>query len=203
MDTSSEIAIKLPVKIKYEALQQMINKKLVDQYVEKENEAGEATRYAQIIDAEIVHSTEHPYDLDMYVGVKMLTSIFKNKIMSMVVHLSTSFNSEEQKLEVSHFKIKTKTHSWLGDKFLQVTFNSLLHEFIKKKMRLDLHQIIQQRIQKLNARLSNSIEPQKGVFLKGKIENIRILEIEYLPEYLMIFNEIHAQGEVLLKEFPL
>ena len=203
MENSSEIKIKLPVKIKYEALQQIIDKKLVGEFIEKENEGKEPTKFARIVDAKITQGTITDFNLDLYVGLKMLTSIFKNKIISLVVHLSTNFKPEEQKIEVADFKIKTKTHSWLGDKFLEVTFNSLLHNFIKQKMNLDLHSLINKRIEDINEKLHNTLEPKKGLILKGKINDLEILEIQYQEEYLVVFLKTRAQGEILLEEFSL
>lgn len=179
MDKSLQdnIDIKLPVKIGYDVLEAVLQKKMVGETIQVDKENGETTSYAQVLDITLKRSPEENFDLTVEVDFRSLMKLFKNKVGRIIFHLRVHYDEATQLLEVDDYKIKGDSKNWMMDRSLETVANKLVYSKMKSKMRIDLRSHIEPQLKKINDKLKNDFEATDGIFLSGKLENLNITEI--------------------------
>lgn len=191
------INIKLPVKIGYSVLENVLREKMVGEMIQVEKGNGEFTRYAQVLDLSLMRSAEEDFDLTVEVKFQSLVKLFRNKTGSILFHLRIHYDEAAQLLEVDDYKIKGNSDNWMMDKSLETVANKLVYSKLKSKMRIDLIPHIEPQVKKLNAKLQNDFEAAEGVVLSGKIENIAIAEI--IAGETDLYVLVHIQGDTVVE----
>jgi hypothetical protein len=188
----NNIDINLPVKIGYDVLEKVLRKRMVGETFQIEKENGEVTKYAEVLNVRLGKSLEDGYDLTAELEFKTLTALFKNKTAGILFHAVIEFNERDQQVEVGDFKIKGTSSSWLMNKSLETVANKIVYGKLKNKMKMDFRPHLEPELQKLNAKLENSMQAGEGVYLSGKIGEVRICE--FIAGNTEIYLVLKIQG---------
>ncbi len=73
------IKLNLPVKISYRVLEDVLQKKLVGEQIGMEDSKGTVKNYVEVLGANLGKSQEPNFDLTLDLKLKTLTTLFKNK----------------------------------------------------------------------------------------------------------------------------
>jgi len=197
------IKLNLPVKINYRVLEEVLQKKLVGEQIGMEDSKGTVKNYAEVLGASLGKSEATNFDLTLNLKLKTLTTIFKNKEVSLLVHIALGFNEEEQVIDVKEYELEGQSKNWLMDNSLETVANTLIYNKIKNKMKLDLKPHINEQLTKANQKLSDEMEAAPGVFLSGNVNVLKVSEIIPGDSLLLILLEISAYGFIDVKEIKL
>lgn len=191
------IDIKLPVKIGYAVLENVLREKMAGEMIQVEKGNGEFTRYAQVLDLSLMRSPEDNFDLTVEVKFKSLVKLFRNKTGSILFHLRIHYDEAAQLLEVDDYRIKGNSENWMMNRSLETVANNLVYNKLKSKMRIDLIPHIEPQVKKLNGQLQNDFEAAEGVILSGKIENVTIAEI--IAGETDLYVLVHIKGDTVVE----
>ncbi|HSI68620.1 MAG TPA: DUF4403 family protein [Gillisia sp.] len=205
MDTGikKNIDINLPVKIGYDVLEKVLRDRMVGETFQIEKDNGEVTKYAEVLNVRLGKSLEEGYDLTAQLEFKTLTTLFKNKTAGILFHAVIEFNERDQQVEVGDFKIKGTSSSWLMNKSLETVANKIVYGKLKNNMKLDFRPHLEPQLQKLNKKLENSMQAGEGVFLTGKIGEIRICEFIAGNTEIYLVLKIQGGTAVEIKDIKL
>lgn len=196
------IQLKLPVKIKYIALEESLKRKMVGEVIKDEDKDGDISNYAEILDVGLNYSLENKFDLAIAVTFKTLTTLFHGKKMQIVLHASLYLNKEKQSISIKEYKIKGKTANFLTNGFLQTLVNTLLYKKIKEKLSFNFMPIIEEQIKALNNKLINNLEVAQGISISGYLNKFLIDEIVPIEEELILSILIEGLAFVNIEELP-
>lgn len=197
------IKLNLPVKINYGVLEDVLQKKLVGEQIGMEDSKGTVKNYAEVLDAHLGKSQNPNFDLSLNLELQMLTTLFKDKEVTLLVHLAIGFDDENQVLDVKEYYLEGQSNSWLMDNSLETIANTLIYNKIKNKMKLDLKPHIEEQLSKVNQKLGNEMETAPGVFLSGNVNTLKVTEIIPGDTLLLILLEISVYGFLDVKEIKL
>ncbi|PRX43184.1 DUF4403 family protein [Salegentibacter salegens] len=197
------IKINLPVKITYRVLEDVLQKKLVGEQIGMEDSRGTVKNYAEVLGANLGKSQEPNFDLTLNLKLKTLTTLFKNKEVTLLVHIKLGFDEVEQVIDVEEYELEGQSKSWFMDNSLETLANTLIYKKIKNKMKLDLKPHINEQLGKANKKLGDEMEAAPGVFLSGNVNILKVAEIIPGDSLLLILLEISAYGFVNVKEVKL
>ncbi|MDT0645871.1 DUF4403 family protein [Zunongwangia sp. F260] len=190
-----KVVIALPVRAKYSALEELLRKKLIGEKIKKEND-GKISTYAEIMDVAMERSLEEEYDLVLELKLRALTSLFRNKEGRLLVKLAIDFNEEEQVVTIRDYNLDGNTGNWLLNNFLESVANIFMYNKLKEKMRFELLPLIRKQLENINDKLQDKIEPKKGIFVFGDLENIRVREIIPQEKHLLVKVDIEGMANV-------
>ncbi|APS37730.1 DUF4403 family protein [Salegentibacter sp. T436] len=197
------IKLNLPVKISYRVLEDVLQEKLVGEQIGMEDSKGTVKNYAEVLGANLGKSQEPNFDLTLTLRLKTLTTLFKNKEVTLLVHLRLGFDEVEQVVDVEEYELEGQSKSWFMDNSLETLANTLIYKKIKNKMKLDLKPHINEHLGKANRKLGDEMEAAPGVFLSGNVNTLKVAEIIPGDSLLLILLEISAYGFVNVKEIKL
>ncbi len=194
------IKLNLPVKISYQVLEDVLQKKLVGEQIGMEDSNGTIKNYAEVLGANLGKSKEPNFDLTLNLRLKTLTTLFKNKEVTLLVHIALGFDEADQVIDVKEYELEGQSKSWLMDNSLETLANTLIYKKIKNKMKLDLRPHIEDQLANINQKLGNEMETAPGVFLSGNVNTLKVAEIIPGDSLLLILLEISAYGFLNVKE---
>ncbi len=194
------VEVALPVKIGYAVLRSYLNERMVGEMIKKENDDGNDTNYAQILNVDISKSELPDFDIILEVEFQTLTSVFKNKQGTAFFHAAIELDKVQQCISISDFQVKTRTDSWLADKLLQTLLNKWMYGRLKKKMHFNFLPKIEQQILSLNKKLDKQIKAREGVHVSGALDTLEIINIRAREAFLEIFVKMLGNAEVELKD---
>ncbi|PKD16456.1 hypothetical protein APR41_08925 [Salegentibacter salinarum] len=197
------IILNLPVKISYRVLEDVLQEKLVGEQIGMEDSKGTVKNYAEVLGANLGKSQEPNFDLTLNLKLKTLTTLFKNKEVTLLVHIRLGFDEVEQVIDVEEYELEGQSKSWLMDNSLETLANTLIYKKIKNKMKLDLKPHINEQLGKANQKLGDEMEAAPGVFLSGNVNTLKVAEIIPGDSLLLILLEISAYGFIDVKEIKL
>ncbi|MDT0691131.1 DUF4403 family protein [Salegentibacter sp. F188] len=197
-----KVIIALPVRAEYYVLEDLLRKKLVGEKVKTEKN-GKTSTYAEILDVVLERSLEEEYDLVLELKVRALTSVFRNKEGRLLINLSIDFHEEEQVIMIKDYKLDGNTRNWLLNNFLETVANIFMYNKLKEKMRFDFLPHIQEQLKTINEKLQNRVEPQKGIFVSGDLESIRIRDIVPQEKHLLLKLDIEGMANVDIEKIIL
>lgn len=186
------IDIRLPVKIKFHVLEELLRERMVGENIQVEKENGDITKYAKILDVSLGKSLEEDYDITVEVHFTTLTSLFKNTKGSLLFHANLDFRELEQTVRVGDYKIKGTGSSWFMNKTLETVANSLMYNKLRSKMSMDFRPHLEPELEKLNQKLENNWEAAGGIFLSGSLKQASICNIIIGNSELLVL--VHIQG---------
>jgi len=197
------IKLNLPVKISYRVLEDVLQKKLVGEQIGMEDSRGTVKNYAEVLGANLGKSQKPNFDLTLNLKLKTLTTLFKNKEVTLLVHIAIGFDEVSQVLDVKEYDLEGQSKSWLMDNSLETIANTLIYKKIKNKMKLDLKPHIEEQLSNINQKLGDEMETAPGVFLSGNVNILKVAEIIPGDSLLLIILEIGAYGFLDVKEIKL
>ncbi|TDN93436.1 uncharacterized protein DUF4403 [Salegentibacter sp. 24] len=197
------IKLNLPVKLSYRVLENVLREKLVGEQIGMEDSKGMVKNYAEVLGADLGKSQEANFDITLNLKLKTLTSLFKNKEVSLLIHFSLGFNEVEQVIDIKEFELEGQSKNWLVDNSLETLANTLIYNKVKNKMKLDLKPHINEHLSKANQKLENEMETAPGVFLSGNVNTLKVTEIIPGDSLILILLEISAYGFIDVKEIKL
>jgi hypothetical protein len=197
------IKLNLPVKINYRVLEDVLQKKLVGEQIGMEDSNGTVKNYVEVLDANLGKSQQPNFDLTLNLKLKTLTTLFKNKEVNLLVHITLGFDEVDQVIDVKEYELEGQSKSWLMDNSIETLANTLIYKKIKNRMRLDLKPHIKEQLGKVNEKLGEEMEAAPGVFLSGNVNILKVAEIIPGDTLLLILLEISAYGFVDIKEIKL
>lgn len=205
MQTNSEekIILKLPVRISFKAIEKFLCNSFIGETIGHEDKHGKMTNYASVLDLSFHESQKEDYDILVGLQVKMLTSLFHNKIVSFTIPAALFFDEEQEELGIKNYKLESHTHNWLLNKTLQAMVNGLFYGKLKKKMSLDFKPHIRKQLEQANEKLDNQLEPLSGIFLSGHLDQLQILQVTVEEQYFRIIVQLKANAELKVEEIPL
>ncbi|WP_037319103.1 DUF4403 family protein [Salegentibacter sp. Hel_I_6] len=194
------IKLNLPVKISYRVLEGVLQKKIVGEQIGMEDSRGTVKNYAEVLGANLGKSQKPNFDLTLNLKLRTLTTLFKNKEVTLLIHIAIGFDEVNQVLDVKEYDLEGQSKSWLMDNSLETIANSLIYNKIKKKMKLDLKPHIEEQLSNVNQKLGDEMETAPGVFLSGNVNILKVAEIIPGDSLLLILLEISAYGFLDVKE---
>lgn len=190
----NKIELLLPIKVKLKALEQLAQKKLVGEFLEKEND-GETTHYAKIIGVEL--NADPDYDLNMRVALLAKTRLFKDKVVALNIKINFSYNPESQELDISKYHVESENLNWFADKLLSLTLNSLLKKKILAKSKVLLQPKLHKAMDKINQKLIQTVEVKSGIELSGAVEKLTVNLLSFEEKDLLV--QVSLKGELALE----
>ena len=196
------IQLKLPVKIKYNALERSLKKKMVGEVIKDEDKDGDVSHYAEILDIGLRYSLENEFDLAISVNFKTLTTLFHGKKMQVILYASLYLDREQQIISIEDYKVQGKTSNFLTNGFIQTLVNTLLYKKIKEKMSFNFLPVIEEQLLALNEKLLKNMEVARGVSVSGYLKEFTIDEIVPVEEELVLSILIKGLAFVNIEELP-
>lgn len=197
------LQLKIPIRIAYDVLQNFLRKKFVGEKIKIE-ENGQFSNYAEVLDININKSLEEDYDLVLEVRFRTLTSFFRNKKGTAIIQAALGFRDKEQEIAVLDYDLEVQTGNWLMNKTLQAVVNSnFLSTKLKEKLKYEFKPMVEKQLRAANLKLNEQLEASKGVFISGKLNNFRILDIIPGRERLVVILSLEGNAVVDIKEINL
>ncbi|SHJ10182.1 protein of unknown function [Mesonia phycicola] len=196
------IIINIPVKIKLEALEKLIQDKLIGFKIKKDNSSEE--KELGEITAISLSPGEEEYDVNIHQEVLLDTILFSNKKVKFSIQLKFEYDYLLQELVVSKYKVEGENKAWLTNQVLKVMMNTLLKKKILDKSKLLLLPKIEEAIQNINDKLENIIEVKEGVLVFGAIDQIQVINLFFKENDLVAILKIQGAlaAEVSKIEIP-
>lgn len=199
----NNIFLNVPVRIGYNVVEVYLQKKLIGENIKVEEEDGGVTNYAEILGVSIGKSMEEDFDIALNLKFRTLTSFFKNKTGSLLLHVSIEFDERQQGVHIHDFKLRGTGKNWFLNKTLQAVANTFFHEKLKRKMNFDFGPPVKEQLVKINQKLENRLEPVQGLFVSGKLNKFRITEIIPGQSHFLVHVVVEANALVDINEINL
>ncbi|MFD2517834.1 DUF4403 family protein [Salinimicrobium flavum] len=184
--TKENVMLRLPVKIRYTAIERYLREKYIGEVLKEEKKDGEEKEYAEVLAISLGKSEEENFDLALNLQLRTLTSFFKNKILRVRVHLAMTFDPDKQEVRISDYQLEGENNSWLINKFLQVMANTFLFSGFRKKMKYDFRPLIEDQVLDLNKKLQGDMEVYDGINISGNLSEFRIADLIPGQAHLLI-----------------
>lgn len=189
------IKIHLPVSVSYQALEGVLKKKMVGDFIPRPEEEVNTPPYAQILDVGIAGSSTGDYDIILRIKLKILRTVLKRDQVDLYVLATLGYDNAAQQLFVRKFSMDAKTSSGFYNKALEVLVNKVAYNQIVKKTRVSIGEIISAELIKANSMLEKGLE-LKGIKLMGAVQEVRIQDITPQPKQVSLLFEIQGDLEV-------
>lgn len=187
------IKIQVPIFVSYPALEDVLKKQMVGEYIPRPEEGVDEPPYAQILDIGIEGSDLGVYNLSLRIRLRILRTVLKRDQVDLLVLANLDYDSATEQLLVRKFSLDSRTPSTFYNTSLEVLANKVAHNQILKKARLNLGNLISKELQKANGMLASGLDI-KGAKLSGAVEIVRILDIT--PEKDRVSIQLELQGNL-------
>lgn len=201
METTSQesrynVVLNLPVKISYKVLETYLQKKLLGKVLSKGKADGSTSDTARIQKIGLERSPLDDFDLAVHLQLKMMTTLFRNKEIKIVVHLSVAFREKEQEVLVPRYKLEGENNGWLINTAVETLINNFLYSKLKEKMKFDIRPLIRQKLEGINQKLGNGLEVADGINITGKVNEFLVKEV--IPGQRTLLVAVHILGNNVL-----
>lgn len=198
--SQDNIFIHVPVRIGHRVLENFIQKKFTGEKIKDENEEGEGTTYAEILNVSLEKSKEEDFDLAIFLEIKTLTSFFRNKTTSLILHTSLEFDEKQQEIKITDYKLKGTGKNWFVNKTLQTVANRFMYNKLKSKMNVAFGPQMKMQQEKLNQKLLDRLEASSGIFISGRLNRLKIAEVISGHSYFLVYVDIEGSTAVDVEE---
>ncbi|MHC2992379.1 hypothetical protein OB13_12560 [Pontibacter sp. HJ8] len=189
------VKIQVPVSISYTALESVLKKQLVGEFIPKSTESAEPSPYAQILDIGLAGSSTGAGDIFLKVRIRILRTLLKRDQVDLYVLANLGYDNASQQVFVRQFNMESRTSSRFYNSSLEVLVNKVAYNQIIQKARVNLQEIIWGELRKTNGALEKGLE-LKGLKLSGAVEEVRVLDITPKPNRMHLQLELQANIEV-------
>ena len=171
------VILRLPVKVDYKVLQTYLQKMLLGKIISKGKANGETLDRARIQGVKLEKSPLEDFDLAVHVQLKLLTTLFKGKILNVKAHLAVKLNEADQQVHIRRFKVDSENNGWFTDRILETLVNSFMYSTLKKKMKFDIRPVVAEKLEKFNQKLVGGLEVTDGVKITGNVKEFKVEEL--------------------------
>ncbi len=196
LSTDQNISITFPIKIRYTVLEKYLCEKFVGEIISKESANGKQVKYAKILDIGLAKSEVESYNLEVKLKIQTLTFLYKNRSLDIIIQTSLILDAESQTIYFKDYKIDSQGKSWLADQLLESVLNTFFYQKVVKNLKFELSPIIKQQMDVINENLANKLETNKGIFLMGSLDNLRVSYLKAKENELWIFLYVGGWGVV-------
>lgn len=195
------ISIQIPIKIKLEAIEKVLQQKLVGFKIQKEEGSGK--QFGEILSLDLFPG-EVGYDVCIRQEVLMKTLLFKNKKIGFSMQLKFEYNKENQELIIKNYKVEGEEKSWLINNLLHVVMGILFKKKLSNNSKFILTPKISELLHQINDKLENIVEVKKGINLFGAIDNFKVNKLYFKETGLVALIKIEGNlaAEVYEIELP-
>lgn len=197
------ITLNLPVKIKYEVLEDYLQHKFQGKILSKGKANGDTSDHARIQKINLGRSPLEDFDVAVHLQLKLLTSLFTNKEIKMLVHLSVGFREPQQEILISRYKLEAENNGWITNRVVETLVNNFMYSRLQEKMKFDIRPLVNERLEKLNKKFSEGLEIIDGINLTGKITEFRIQEVIPGQRTLLVSVKILGNNVLNIKKIDL
>ncbi|WP_029038885.1 DUF4403 family protein [Salinimicrobium xinjiangense] len=190
------VILHLPVKIEYKVIETYLQKKFLGKILSKGKANGETSDHARIQKINLTRSPLDEFDLAVQLQLKLLTSLFKNREIKMVVHLSLDFKEAQQEVLIPRYRLDGENSGWFTNTLVETLVNNFMYSKLKEKMKFDISPIIANKLEKLNTELGGGKEMAEGINITGKIDQFRVQEV--IPGQLNLLVTVRILGNNVL-----
>lgn len=194
------IKIQVPISVSYPALEGILKKQMVGEYIPRQEEGTTSLPYAQILDIGISGSAAGANEVILKIRIKILRTVLKRDQVDLLVFATLGYDNASQQLFVRKFKLDSRTPSGFYNTSLEMLANSVAYNQIIKKTRFNLKEIISKELQKANGMLEKGLE-LKGLKLLGAVEEARLQDISPQLDQVSLLFEL--QGNLNAEIFDL
>ena len=187
------IRISLPISVTYPALESVLRKQLVGEYLPKPEEGAEP--YAQVLDVGISGSSAAANEVILRVKVSILRTVMKRDNVDLYVLATLGYDNATQQLYVEQFRLSSRTSSTFYNTALEVMVNKVAYSQIIKKANISLNTIIGTELAKANTMLNDGLEVKEGIKLLGAVKEVRVQNITLLPQKASFVVEVSGNLE--------
>lgn len=188
------IKIQVPVSISYPALEGVLKKKMVGEYIPRPEEGVDEPPYAQILDVSIAGSSGDRWGVLLKVRLRILRTVMKRDHVDLHVHASLGYDNASQLLFLRKFSLDAKTSSSFYNASLEMLANNVGYNQIIKKTRFNVGQIIATELGKANGMLEKGLQI-KGLTLTGAIALVRVEDITTHPHRVTLLFQLQGNVE--------
>lgn len=188
------IKIQLPITVSYPALEDVLRKQLVGEYIPKPEEGSETPPYAQILDVGIAKSSTGSHDVVLNVKIRILRTVLKRDKVDLFVLATLGYDNAAEQLFVRKFNLSSRTSSGFYNTALEVLANKVAYNQILRKASINLREILANEMQRANGLLEKGLE-LKGAKLVGKVEMVHIRDIVPQPGRVLLLLELQGNLE--------
>lgn len=189
------VSIQVPVAISYAAIEGVLKKQLVGEYIPKPTEGETASPYAQILDLGLAGSSAGSSDIFLKVRIRILRTLLKRDNVDLYVQARLGYDNAAQEVYVERFSMESRTSSRFFNSGLEMLVNKVAYNQILQKARVNLREIIGKELHKANGMLEKGLE-LKGIKLNGAVEEVRVLDITTGPSRIFLNLGLQAKMEV-------
>lgn len=185
------IKIQLPISVSYPALEGVLKKQMLGEFIPRQVEGEQEPPYAQILGISMAGAETGDYDIILGLRIRILRTVLKRDQVDLLVYASLGYDNATQQLAVRKFKLDSRTSSGFFDKSLEVLANKVAYNQILKRARVNLQAIISREMKKANGLLADGLK-LKGLQLTGGVEQIRVRDISARPDKLSLLLELEG-----------
>jgi hypothetical protein len=188
------IKIQLPISVSYPALEDVLKKQLIGEYIPKADDSTTEPPYAQILDIGIAKSSTGKNDVILRLQIRVLRTMMKRDHVELFIRATLGYDNSLEQLYVEKFRLESKTSSNLYNSALEVLANKVAYNQILKNTRFNLRELIAEELAKANSMLAQGFE-LKGAKLSGKVEGVYIKDISAESGRMAILLEMQGNLE--------
>lgn len=202
-EVRNNVVLHLPVKISYKVLESYLQKKFLGKVLSKGKKGGGSSDHARIQKINLQRSPLDDFDLAVHLQLKLLTTLFKNKIITMVVHLSVGFKEAQQEIHISRYKLEGENNGWFTNKIVETLINNFMYSSLQEKMKYDLRPLVNERLEKLNNKFAGGLEVIDGMNITGTISEFSVQEVIPGQYNLLVAVKILGNNVLNIKRIDL
>lgn len=188
------IKIQVPISVSYTALEGVLKKQMLGEYIPRPEKGSNEEPYAQILDIGITGSRASDYDVVLRIKIRILRTVLKRDEVDLLVMANLGYDNTAQHLFVRNFKLDSRTGSGFFNASLEMLANKVAYNQIIKRTRFNISQIISKEVKKANGLLDSGLD-LKGVKLKGALEKLWVQDITAHMEGISLSLELEANIE--------
>lgn len=195
----SPILVSLPISISYAALEEVLQKQLVGEYIPKPENNVPTDPYARVLGVGIAGSSAGSYNLLLRIQLKILRTVLKRDKVDLYASVALAYDAVSQQLYVQKYTMESHTSSSFYNTALQVLVNKVAYNQVIEKARVDLKAIIGEELKKVNSQLEQGMA-LKGLKVKGAVEAVTVQHIIPKADGLSLVVQAQANLEVAIHD---
>ncbi|MHA6249919.1 DUF4403 family protein [Pontibacter sp. CAU 1760] len=195
----SPINIHLPITISYPALEGVLQKQAVGQYIPKPEAGVDSQPYAKILGVEMTGHATGGYNVVLWVKLKILRTVLKRDEVNLQILATVGYDNAAQNLYVRQFKLSSMTSSSFYNTALEVLANKVAYSQIVSKSQVYLNDILAAEMKRVNGMLAEGVA-LKGASLQGEVKELSILDVVPQPQHVSLSLKLEGNLQVHIKD---
>ena len=200
LNTSDNIVAKIPLIMTYTAINEVLRQELIGEFLKKNNERKNETRYAQILDISLRKSDRAGFDMEVNLKLKSFLLIHKNTKFHLLVDIALKLDEDLQLIKIEDYKVDNKGLNFITDNIIESVVNKFLYRKMRGKMQFDLIPKLKNQIDEINSNLAESIKVKEGILITGNMENLKLVDIQAKKKHLWVLISLVGWGAVEIEK---